>query len=95
MLRTQSFDSLTVDVDAKGLDAGDENVNAEVKLASSDQGRQIHIPWRGLEEIKAMMDVTSVPSVHGCERSGYHGRSLSKISLLLDNFLKSPYQLVQ
>ena len=41
------FDSLTVDVYAKGLNAGDENVNAKVKLASADQVGEIHIPWRG------------------------------------------------
>ena len=49
---TRSCDSLTVDVDAKGLHAGDENVNAEVKLTSADQVGKIHIPWRGLDGIE-------------------------------------------
>ena len=84
-------DSLTVDVDAKGLDAGDENVNAEVELASADQVRKIHVPWRGLDGVRNV--VTSVPSVQCCEHSEYHGLSLSRISLLLDCCLKISHKI--
>ena len=86
-------DSLTVDVDAKGLDAGDENVNAEVELASADQVRKIHVPWRGLDGVRNV--VTSVPSVQCCEHSEYHGLSLSRISLLLDCCLKISHKMFQ
>ena len=43
------YPSPTVDVNAKGLDARDENVNTKIKFAAVDQVRQIHVPgWNRL-----------------------------------------------
>ena len=40
------YPSPTVNVNAKGLDARDENVNTKIKFAAVDQVRQIHVPGK-------------------------------------------------
>ena len=91
------YPSPTVNVNAKGLDARDENVNTKIKFAAVDQVRQIHVPGKmglvipgRMGSIGAIRCVVSTfaPSVLLCERSGYRGLSWSKRYLVLGCFLK-------